>query len=71
LNFTDNLDRQLSRSYNWEWRNFIINKKTEEFKLEAIRMYENSERTAAEIEKEFGISGLSEVKTSAYKRWSV
>jgi transposase-like protein len=31
-------------------------KYTKEFKLEAIRMYENSERTAAEIEKELGIT---------------
>jgi transposase-like protein len=31
-------------------------KYTKEFKLEAIRMYENSERPAAEIEKELGIT---------------
>jgi transposase len=34
-------------------------KYTKEFKLEAIRMYENSERPASEIERELGItSGL-------------
>jgi transposase len=31
-------------------------KYTKEFKLEAIRMYENCERTASEIEKELGIT---------------
>jgi len=31
-------------------------KYTKEFKLEAIRMYENSERTASEIERELGIT---------------
>jgi len=31
-------------------------KYTKEFKLEAIRMYENSERPASEIERELGIS---------------
>ena len=34
-------------------------KYTKEFKLEAIRMYQNSERPASEIEKELGVtSGL-------------
>jgi len=34
-------------------------KYTKEFKLEAIKMYENSERPASEIERELGItSGL-------------
>lgn len=38
----------------------IVRKKyTKEFKLETIRMYENSERPASEIERELGItSGL-------------
>ena len=31
-------------------------KYTKEFKLEAIRMYENSERPASEIERELGIT---------------
>jgi transposase len=31
-------------------------KYTKEFKLEAIKMYENSERTASEIERELGIT---------------
>jgi transposase len=39
----------------------MLNRKkyTKEFKLEAIRMYENSERSCSEIERELGItSGL-------------
>lgn len=39
----------------------MLNRKkyTKEFKLEAIRMYENSERSCCEIERELGItSGL-------------
>lgn len=36
----------------------MINRKiyNKEFKLEAIRMYENSDRSASEIERELGIS---------------
>lgn len=37
----------------------IRKKYSKEFKLEAIRMYENGERTIAEVEQELGItSGL-------------
>src|SRR5665648_1286556 len=55
------MDTQLSRTYNRFWRKIMIDRKkyAKEFKLEAIRMYENSERTASEIERELGItSGL-------------
>lgn len=55
------MDNQL-RKYNHNWRKYmkVIRKKySKEFKLEAIRMYENGERTIAEVEQELGItSGL-------------
>jgi transposase len=55
------MDSKLGRTYNWLWRKIMIDRKkyTKEFKLEAIQMYENSERPASEIERELGItSGL-------------
>jgi len=53
------MDNQLREPYNQNWRKFMntIRKKySKEFKLEAIRMYENGERTITEVEQALGIT---------------
>jgi transposase len=53
------MDNQLREPYNQNWRKVMttIRKKySKEFKLEAIRMYENGERTITEVEHELGIT---------------
>jgi transposase len=53
------MDNQLRRIYNQNWRKgmkTIRKKYSKEFKMEAIRMYENGERTITEVEHELGIT---------------
>jgi transposase len=53
------MDNQLREKYNQNWRKFMkaIRKKySKEFKLEAIRVYENGERAITEVEQELGIT---------------
>jgi transposase len=54
------MDNQLREIYNRNWRKLITTVRknySREFKMEAIRMYENGERAVSEVERELGITG--------------
>jgi transposase len=53
------MDNQLRRSYNPKRRKIMSKERrkySKEFKMEAIRVFENGERTISEVERELGIT---------------